>query len=110
MIDGVEGRKFIITLNGELRIGSFCEHNEYFHESLIPFGDNTCYGGGMIYIFLDKKLALMKGRSVDFGYPQFDKVKYVGQLPKSWKFQYQPEGPCDPDNIDTSSWKFWYEN
>lgn len=110
MIDGVEGRKFIITLDGELKIGAFCEHNEYLHKKLIPEGDKTCYGGGMIYIFNKKKLALMKGKSFDFGYPQFDKVKYVEQLPKSWKFQYQHEGPCDPDDIDTSTWEFWDED
>lgn len=64
--------KFIITKNGELKLG-----NVDFHFNLLPKGDISCYGGGFYFINEENKTLELSGKSMDFGKPDFEKLKTV---------------------------------
>lgn len=62
--------KFIITLDGELKFG-----NVYLHKDLIPYGEDSCHGGGLWRIDNQNGRIILYGRSFDFGLPQFEYYK-----------------------------------
>jgi len=65
-------QKFIITLDGTLLFG-----NVFLHRELLPYGDSTCYGGGLWKIDDQRKCIILFGRSFDFGLPDFAYLQRV---------------------------------
>ncbi|MDO4496982.1 MAG: hypothetical protein Q4B58_03990 [Bacteroidales bacterium] len=65
-------QKFIITTSGELIFGDV----EY-HKDLIPWGENTCFGGGFWKVNHSRGCIELYGRSFDFGAADMDDVRRI---------------------------------
>lgn len=62
-------KKFIISINGELRYGTVI-----YHKDLLKEGENQCWGGGFYEINHELKRVNLSGESGDFGLPKFEKL------------------------------------
>ncbi|MGM9798630.1 MAG: hypothetical protein ACI3ZY_13865 [Parabacteroides sp.] len=67
-------RKFIITLDGEIRFGTV-----YLHRDLLPAGDPVCFGGGLWEVDKERQCIILFGRSFDFGTPDFSYAKRINK-------------------------------
>lgn len=65
-------QKFIITEDGTMLFGDV-----ELHRYLIPYGDNTCHGGGLWRIDNQQGRIILSGRSFDFGPPEFCYLKRI---------------------------------
>lgn len=102
---GCDVRKFIISEDGEIRIGGFFDYHPYLHKELL-YGDKTCYGGGYCYVIPHEKTFLMYGKSTDYGAPQFDKFTNFEGTP-DWKFIYKNDINDEEETvIDTTNVEF----
>lgn len=65
-------QKFIITTDGTMRFGDV-----QLHRDLIPYGDDTCYGGGFWRVDNHRGCIILSGRSYDFGAPEFSRLRSI---------------------------------
>lgn len=94
-------QKFIITESGTIVFGDVKLHRE-----LIPFGDNTCHGGGFWKIDNQRGCVILYGRSFDFGPPDFLFLKRIdtttppGSLGYPMFYERQNDGELILEPID----------
>lgn len=87
-------KKFIISINGELRLG----YVEY-HMHLLHKGEDRCYGGGKYRIDKENKVIYLYDLSGDFGMPNFSMLKSIEK-------EYYDPAICD--FIDISDYRIIY--
>lgn len=106
MGDWSDLRKFIITVDGDLIYGGFCD-KPYLHKDLIPEG-NTCLGGGFMIVNNKLKQIRFFGESMDFGKPQFDKWTQSSMLDgEDYEFFYAVSIDAPYEKLDISKVDFY---
>ena len=86
-------QKFIITDGGELRFG-----NVYHHRNLLRWDESCSNGGGLWRIDEERGAVVLYGRSLEFGTPSFDGLRFVNWDSIDGKERpifYQPHWPYD---------------
>lgn len=88
--------KFILTLDGHLRIGSV-----KMHKDLIQQGD-TCIGGGFWEVDGVSMRLLLSGKSYDYGKPKWTFVTGKLYVPSDYKglsIEYEGDSLMDYVNV-----------
>lgn len=84
--------KFILTLDGHLRIG-----NVAMHKNLLLPGD-TCIGGGLWEVDYFSNRLLLSDRSYDYGKPKWTFITGKLYVPKAYRglrIEYNGDGLMD---------------
>jgi len=58
-----------------------------FHKDLLSCNE-TCLGGGFFDIDRDNNVLYLYDKSYDFGYPQFENLKYISEDFQDYKIMY----------------------
>ncbi len=88
--------KFILTLDGHLRIGSVQMHKDL----LLP--NDTCIGGGFWEVDPISMKLLLSGKSYDYGKPKFNFVTGKLYVPKDYeglRIEYNSDSLVDSLNV-----------
>jgi hypothetical protein len=88
--------KFILTLDGYLRIGYVRMHKDL----LLP-GD-TCIGGGFWEVDTISHRLLLSGKSYDYGKPKWTFVTgklFVPEAYRGLRITYEGDSPMDDTNV-----------
>lgn len=88
--------KFILTLDGYLRIGYVRMHKDL----LLP-GD-TCIGGGFWEVDTISQRLLLSGKSYDYGKPKWTFVTgklFVPEAYRGLNITYEGDSPMDDTNV-----------
>lgn len=88
--------KFILTLDGYLRIGNVNMHKDL----LLP--NDTCIGGGYWEIDYVSHRLMLSGRSYDYGKPKWNFVEGKLFVPRDYNgllIEYQGDSMIDDVNV-----------
>jgi hypothetical protein len=88
--------KFILTLDGYVRIGYVRMHKDL----LLP-GD-TCIGGGFWEVDTISQRLLLSGKSYDYGKPKWTFVTgklFVPEAYRGLRITYEGDSPMDDTNV-----------
>lgn len=88
--------KFILTLDGYLRIGNVNMHKDL----LLP--NDTCIGGGYWEIDYVSHRLMLSGRSYDYGKPKWNFVEDKLFVPRDYNgllIEYQGDSMMDDVNV-----------
>lgn len=88
--------KFILTLDGYLRIGNVSMHKDL----LLP--NDTCIGGGYWEIDYVSHRLMLSGRSYDYGKPKWNFIEGELFVPRDYSglfIEYQGDSMMDDVNV-----------
>lgn len=90
--------KFILTLDGHLRIGSV-----KMHKDLLQPGD-TCIGGGFWEVDYMSRRLILSGKSYDYGKPKWTFVTGTIYVPTDFSgLRIEYDGDSFVDSVDVSA-------